>query len=71
MSKAPATKKITQAERYIGKRVRISCEADALSYHESGPTAPERITVRIGGIITVVPVSSVEIVSLHKQEARA
>lgn len=45
----------------IGRRVRIRAEGEVLSHHASGPTAPERISVRIDGIITIVPVARVEV----------
>lgn len=47
---------------YKGKRVRISCEGVAEAHYEAGPTAPERISVVIGGILTIVPVANVKVV---------
>lgn len=51
-----------QPQRLTGQKVRIKADAVVLSQHEAGPTAPERVSVRIGGIITIVPVRNVEIV---------
>lgn len=61
MSDAPA-KKLTRAETYVGKRVRIRCDAQVHAHYDAGPTAPERIGVIIAGILTIVPVASVEVV---------
>lgn len=47
---------------YKGKRVRISCEGEAVAHYPAGPTAPERISVVIGGIFTIVPVANVKVV---------
>ncbi len=47
----------------IGKRVRIRCDAEVINHYDSGPTAPERVMVEIDGMITVVPVSKVEVVA--------
>lgn len=55
------TKKLTRAEQYVGKRVRIRCDAEVHAHYDAGPTAPERIGVIIAGILTVVPVASVEV----------
>lgn len=60
MNDAP-TKKPTRAEQYVGKRVKIRCDAEVHAHYEAGPTAPERIGVTIGGILTIVPVASVEV----------
>jgi hypothetical protein len=60
MAKPIPAKKPT-VDKYIGKRVRIRCEGEAHSHYAAGPTAPERIGVIIGGIITVVPVENVEV----------
>lgn len=49
-------------QKLTGHRVRIKAEGEVLSQHEAGPTAPERVSIRIGGIITIVPVQNVEIV---------
>jgi hypothetical protein len=48
--------------KLVGQRVRIRCEGEVLSQHEAGPTAPERVSVRVGGIVTIVPVANVEVV---------
>lgn len=56
MSKDKHSAKLT------GQRVRIKAEGEVLSQHEAGPTAPERVSVRIGSIITIVPVANVEVV---------
>jgi hypothetical protein len=53
--KAPAI------DPFIGRRVRIRAEGEVLARYESGPTAPERVSVRIDGIITIVPVARVEV----------
>jgi hypothetical protein len=45
----------------IGRRVRTRAEGEVLPHHASGPTGPERISVRIDGIITIVPVARVEV----------
>lgn len=60
MTDAPA-KKLTRAESYVGKRVRIRCDAQVHAHYEAGPTAPERIGVVIAGILTIIPVSGVEV----------
>lgn len=62
MTRQPARKKLTRAEQYIGKRVQIRCDAEVHAHYEAGPTAPERVGVIIGGIITVVPAASVEVI---------
>lgn len=51
-----------QPQKLTGHRVRIKAEGEVLGQHEAGPTAPERVSVRIGGIITIVPVANVEVV---------
>lgn len=45
----------------IGRRVRIRAEGEVLARYEPGPTAPARLSVRIDGIITIVPVARVEV----------
>lgn len=45
----------------VGRRIRIRCEAEVVRYYPSGPSAPERVSVRVGGIITIVPVANVEV----------
>lgn len=45
----------------IGRRIRIWCEAEVINYYAAGPTAPERVSIQVGGIITVVPVANVEV----------
>lgn len=62
MARQPAPKKQTPADRFAGKRVRVQYDAEVLSYHESGPTAPERVTLRVGGIITIAPISVVSVI---------
>lgn len=47
----------------IGRRVRIRAEGEVLAHHDPGPTAPERVSIRIDGIITIVPVARVEVVT--------
>lgn len=51
-----------QPQRLVGQTVRIKADAVVLGQHEAGPTAPERVSVNIGGIITIVPVQNVEII---------
>lgn len=48
--------------KLIGQRVRIKGEGEVVGQYEAGPTAPERVQIRIAGVITVVPVASVEVV---------
>lgn len=62
MAKALQTKKLTPADKYAGKRVRIGFEADVQGHYDACSTAPERVMVRIDGIITIVPVARVEVV---------
>lgn len=45
----------------IGRRVRISAEGQVEGRYEACSTAPERVMVRIDGIITMVPVARVEL----------
>lgn len=47
----------------VGRRVRIRAEGEVLARYDACPTAPERISVRIDGIITIVPVARVEVLS--------
>lgn len=51
-----------QPQKLIGHRVRIKAEGEVLSHHEAGPSAPERVSVRIAGIVTIVPVANIEVV---------
>lgn len=45
-----------------GQRVRIRvADAEVLGHYEAGPSAPERVQVRAGSIITIVPVEFVEV----------
>lgn len=44
-----------------GLRVRVQYETEVLGHYEACPAAPERIMVRVGGIITIVPVSHIEV----------
>jgi hypothetical protein len=48
-------------EPFIGRRIRIRCEAEVIGHYAAGPTAPERVQVKVGGIITIVPVANVEV----------
>lgn len=60
---APAAAQAPQDRHpLIGKRVKIRCETEVLSHYEAGPTAPERVMVKVGGITTVVPMTYVEVV---------
>jgi hypothetical protein len=46
---------------FIGRRIRIRCEAEVINHYAAGPTAPERVSVSINGMTTVVPVAFVEV----------
>lgn len=64
MSARPRKKEhdaVDQPHRLIGRRVRIRCEGDVLAHFDAGPTAPERVSVRTRGIITIVPVADIEV----------
>jgi hypothetical protein len=52
-----------QPERHplMGKRIKIRCEAEVINHYAAGPTAPERVSIKVGGIITIVPVANVEV----------
>lgn len=56
-----AAKPTDARDPLVGRRVRIRAEGEVLARYEPGPTAPERISVRIDGIITIVPVARVEV----------
>ena len=57
----PIAKPTENRATLIGRRVRIRAEGEVLAHYEPGPTAPERISVRIDGIITIVPIARVEV----------
>jgi hypothetical protein len=54
--------KLPERHPLIGKRIKIRCEAEVINHYAAGPTAPERVSVEVGGIITIVPVANVEVV---------
>ncbi len=60
-AKRSSTGKAPAMDPLVGRRVRIRAEGEVLAVYEPGPTAPERISVRIDGIITIVPVARVEV----------
>lgn len=60
-TKRKVASKPNAPDPFIGRRVRIRCEAEVVCHYESGPTAPERVSVRVDGIITIVPVARVEV----------
>lgn len=47
----------------IGRRVKIRAEAEVVAHYPMCSTAPERVAVRIDGIVTIVPVARVEVSS--------
>lgn len=47
----------------VGRRVRIRADGEVVAHYPICSTAPERVSVRIDGIITIVPVARVEFLS--------
>lgn len=60
MSKAQRHKP-TVADPLIGKSVRIKGECIVLAHYPAAASVPDRVMVKVGGLTTVVPVSSVEV----------
>lgn len=60
-----ATKPIKKPapDPYIGKRIRVSAEGEVIAHYPSCTTAPERVSIKVGGITTVIPVKSIEVLS--------
>ncbi len=50
------------ADPFVGKVVRITGECVVLAHYPSATSVPDRVMVKVGEMMTVVPVSSVEVV---------
>ncbi len=59
MTRSP---KPQDTDTITGKTVRIRAEGIAIRSYPAGPTAPERVSVEIDGMVTVVPAAKLEIV---------
>lgn len=57
--RAPAPAKAF--ERLKGRRVRVQLEAKILEHYASCPTAPERVSIFVDGVITIIPVCRIEV----------
>lgn len=58
----PTAQPAERRDPIIGRRVRVRADGEVLRKYEAGPTAPERVSIRIDGIITIVPVACIEVV---------
>lgn len=59
---SPAPKHTTPAHLH-GLRVRVTFEAEVPGHYQAGPTAPERIMVKVpGGGLVTIPASLAEVV---------